>query len=181
MGTIPGGPRAISFHCIETTKGPGCRVTLHSAGAKLGDLRRSCALNGVARDVGMVQGASRTRRSSRKEGLPPIRVTGPMDMNEALARFASASGIRFEYVGETTVTPYQTTDWVWAVQTTSGRSSSRFTTRFGCRYSQGPSRDSEELSGCRKETLHPCTPRPPSRSTTRQPQSRGSDPSRVGR
>ena len=37
------------------------------------------------------------------------------DMNEALARFAAASGIKFEYAGETTVTPYQTTDWYLSV------------------------------------------------------------------
>jgi hypothetical protein len=33
------------------------------------------------------------------------------DMNEALVRFAAASGIKFDYSGETNITPYQTPDW----------------------------------------------------------------------
>ena len=37
------------------------------------------------------------------------------DMNEALARFAAASGIKFEYAGETNVTPFQTADWYLSV------------------------------------------------------------------
>ncbi len=64
-GTIPVGPRALSFHCMETAKGPGFRVRPHGVGAKLGDFGRSCALNGVARDVGMVHCQ---RRSSWKFG-----------------------------------------------------------------------------------------------------------------
>ena len=33
------------------------------------------------------------------------------DMDEALARFSAASGLQFVYGGETSITPYQATDW----------------------------------------------------------------------